>query len=295
MTDLAATGEQSLLLAGSGRDQLLDSLQDKQPLGYTELDLSCLSCRLDAEILQQLLAFLEALPAINVSLRLAHTDLGSGTDCEQRIFDLKAEREMRESEKAFHQKKKSDSSKQKDFSVSAQMRRSAEEGINKATARLTAIDDELADLEPTRLAAPWQFFFSGWEALVRNPVYHLDLSNCCLHATGLAMLTRVLLEHEHRADCSRISQLVLDGNDIGDIGMASIASLLRLSGVLELLALRNVGITDQGVSQVLSGLVLNKSLVMLDLRSNGLCSPTVSAAAVQGLRQFNNRTHILLE
>jgi len=295
MTEFATVGEQSLLLSGAGREHLLDSMQAKQPFGYTEIDLSCLSCRLDAEILRQLLAFLEALPVVNMSLRLAHTDLGSGTDCEQRVFELKAEREMQESEKAFHQKKKTDSSKAKDFSVSAQMRRTAEEGINKATARIAAIDEELADLEPTRLAAPWHVFFSGWEALARNPIQHLDFSNCCLHATGLAMLTRVLLKLEHRADCSRISQLLLDGNDLGDIGMASIASLLRLSGVLELLALRNIGITDQGVSQVLSGLVLNKSLALLDLRSNGLCSSTVSTAAVQGLRQFNNRTRILLD
>jgi len=261
----------------------------------TELDLSCLSCRLDAEILPQLLAFLEALPVVNVSLCLAHNDLGSGTICEQRVFELKAEREMRESEKAFHQKKKADSSKAKDFSVSAQMRRTAEEGINVTTARIAAIDKELADLEPTRLEAPWHVLFSGWEALVRNPIQHLNLSNCCLHATGLVMLTKVLLELEHRADGSPISQLLLDGNDIGDIGMASIASLLRLSGALELLALRNIGITDQGVSQILSGLVLTKSLALLDLRNNGLCSSSVTMAAVQGLRQFNNHTRILLD
>merc|ERR1712151_874610 len=111
---------------------------------------------------------------------------------------------------------------------------------------------------------------------------------------GLAFLVRVLLELEQRADGEKVSRLVLDGNDLGDMGMGPVAQLLRLSGALEALFLRNVGLTDQGISQVLSSLVANKLPRLLDLRSNGLCSPEVSQAAMVGVRRFNTTTEVLL-
>jgi len=283
----------ALQLSGATREQVLCQLEHREAPCLQRLDLSALNCVLDGGLSESLLSFCGVCPA-GVQLRLAHNDLGSGTDCEQRIFDLKAEREMRESEKAYHQKKKSDSSKEKDFAASAQMRRKAEEGINVTAARLASIDEELEGLERRKAEVPWCQLFSRVEAQSLNTIRCLDLANCGLHATGLVMLTNVMMELENRADGASVSHLVLDGNDLGDIGMGSIATLLRLSKALEVLQVRNVGITDQGVSQVLSGLVSNKSLALLDLRANGLCSPEVGKAAVAGMRRFNRGVEVLM-
>lgn len=46
---------------------------------------------------------------------------------------------------------------------------------------------------------------------------------------------------------------------------------------------------------MLSGLVTNKSLALLDLRANGLCQPAVSQAAAAGMRRFNSTVNVLLE
>jgi len=228
-------------------------------------------------------------------LSIAHNDLSSGSDCEQRIFELKAEKESREAERAFHQKKKKDSGATKDFAVSAQMRRRAEEGIAEAEQRLLAIAEELAERERRKEGFPWYVLFSNLEAQPVNMVRHLDLSDCGLHATGLALLVSCLLELEHRADGEKVSRLLLDGNDLGDMSMGHIASLIRLSAIVEAVCLRNVGVTETGVSQVLSGLVSNKTLMLLDLRDNGLCSPDVSRAALGGMRRFNKVAEVLLD
>jgi len=230
-----------------------------------------------------------------VTLSVAHNDLGSGTDCEQRIFDLKAERVVRESEKAFHEKKRLESSKQKDFAVSAKMRRAATEGKEVAVARIAEIDEALQLLEQRRASAPWYVLFSPLAAQNKNVIRRLDLSNCGLHATGLVLLTDAMLELEHRAEGERISQLALDGNDLGDIAMTSLAGLLRLSSSMQSLQLRNVSLTDVGISQILSALVRNKTLCSLDLRDNGLCSMQVCKAALEGVRRFNTTAEVLLE
>lgn len=282
-----------LHLSRATHEQALSHFKRRDPREYSRLDLSLLSCNVDMELADALFEFCKALP-VGVALRLAHNDLGSGTECEQHMFDLKAEREMRESEKAYHEQKKRDSSKEKEFSVSAGMRRRAEEGINVAKERLAAIDEELAELENQKMDAPWYALFSRFQAQEQNVVQHFDLSNCGLHATGLELLTNAILDIENRADCENISHLVLDGNDLGDIGMTSLATLLRLSSDMEVLQLRNVGITEQGVSKIISGLVTNKSLKLLDLRSNGLCSLEVGKAIVTGVRRFNNMVEVLL-
>eukprot|EP00416_Gambierdiscus_australes_P042304 CAMPEP_0171098654 /NCGR_PEP_ID=MMETSP0766_2-20121228/48974_1 /TAXON_ID=439317 /ORGANISM="Gambierdiscus australes, Strain CAWD 149" /LENGTH=299 /DNA_ID=CAMNT_0011558051 /DNA_START=33 /DNA_END=932 /DNA_ORIENTATION=+ len=285
-----------LQLSQATREQLLNQLAVKGELQYRALQLPRLRCRVDAELVEVIVSFCAALPSGGVALSLAHNDLGSGTDCEQRLFDLKLEREQREAEKAYHQKKKSDSSKEKDFSVSAQMRRKAQEGIDAAIARLAAIDEELGNLETRKVETPWFLLLSRLEAQQRPPnaLALLDLSNCGLHATGLTRLTEVLLELEQRAEGQRVSYLALDGNDLGDAGMGPLAMLVRLSAALQVLQLRNAGITDQGVSRVLSGLVKNRSLALLDLRNNGLCMPGVSEAAVAGMQRFNPKVEVLL-
>ncbi|CAK9039083.1 Ribonuclease inhibitor (Ribonuclease/angiogenin inhibitor 1) [Durusdinium trenchii] len=135
----------------------------------------------------------------------------------------------------------------------------------------------------------------GEDAQPVNRISRLDLGNCGLHATGLDMLQKVLLDLEHRGDGLAVEELVLDGNDFGDAGTVAIASLLRLSSKLRVLRLRNVGITDGGFSQMISAMVSNKSLVLLDLRGNGLCSLENSKIALQGLRRFNTVAEVLLE
>jgi len=270
----------------------------KEAHNFSGLDASLLSCAVDTELADKLLDFCAALPQSAGSgsyLQLAHNDLGSGTDCEQRIFDRLVEREAREKEKTYHEKAKKEAANSKDFSVSAAKKRAAEEGINTAVARLADIDEELKELNQKKEKTPWYSLFSQLEVRDRNGVSCLDLSDCGLHATGLVMLTNVLLELEQRTDDNSVSELVLDGNDVGDIGMSAIASMLRLASNLKALRLRNMGLTERGVSQVLAGLVSNKTLALLDLRCNGLAAPEVSRAAVAGVRRFNGAVEILLD
>jgi len=126
-------------------------------------------------------------------------------------------------------------------------------------------------------------------------VRRLDLANCGLHATGLKLLVHAVMEVEQRADGEKITEIVLDGNDLGDRSTAAIAGLMKLTSAVQGLQLRNVGITDAGVSQVLSGLVANKSLRLLDLRDNGLASVEVCRAALGGVRRFNGAAEVLLD
>lgn len=287
--------EITLHLARAGREELLSGLNGcSENSPFHCFDISLLSCELDAELVERLLGACSQIPG-GIALRVAHNELGSGTDCEQRIFDCKAERVMRENEEKFHRKKKTDSSKEKDFTASATMRNAADEGTARVLERLQVIDKELGELERRKLDVPWYILFSQLESQNRNGVRCLDLSNCGLHATGLTLLTHSLLELEQRGEGERISELVLDGNDLGDTGMSPLASLLRLTSHLEVLRVRNIGATEEGVSQILSGLVSNKTLALIDLRSNGLCSSEVVKAVVEGVRRFNSRVEILVD
>lgn len=291
-----ADGRLVLQLARADREEVLRGLAAREEAPKLRgLDVSLLRCDFDTEIAESVIALCGALAPGGAALRLAHNDIGSGSDCEQRIFDLKAERESRETEKAFYVKKKKDSSAAKDFSVSAQMRRAGEEGIAVALEQLARIDEQLAELELKKEATPWCVLFSKLEAQAVNRLSIIDLGDCGLHATGLGHLVSCLLELEHRGDGEKVSRLVLDGNDLGDKSMSHIAALLRFSGAIEALWLRNVGITETGISQVLSGLVSNKSLVLLDLRDNGLALPDVSKAALGGVRRFNQVAEVLLD
>lgn len=211
-------------------------------------------------------------------------------------FDLKAERELKNTEKAIHVNKKSQSAKAKDFAVSAQMRREANAGIEAAEERLSATDSQLLKLEEQQKGSLWFLLFSEMQAKTSpNCISRLDLSDCGLHATALDLLQKVVLDLEHRGDGCAIEELVLDGNDLGDAGTVALASLLRLSSKVLVLRLRNIGITDGGFSQIISAMVSNKSLALLDLRGNGLCTLENSKIAVDGLRRFNRVAQVLLE
>ncbi|CAJ1366398.1 unnamed protein product [Effrenium voratum] len=131
-------------------------------------------------------------------------------------------------------------------------------------------------------------------AQAESRITRLDLSNCGLHATGLELLQKVLLDLEHRGAGHAVEELVLDSNDVGDAGTVALAGMLRLSGQLRVLRLRNIGITDGGFGQIISTLVTNKSLGLLDLRGNGLCTLENSKIAVQGVRRFNRTVQVLL-
>jgi len=271
--------------------ELCEQSKDKE--GYSGIDAALLECELDMELVERLLEFCSSCPN-DASLRVAHNDLGSGKDVEQLIFEKLAERNVREGEKKMNEQKKRDSAKQKDFGISAGMRRAGDEGIKVAVARLAALDEVLEELNRRKKETPWYALFSRLEGRKRNSVVQLDLSNCGLHCTGLNMLSNVMCELEQRGDGEKIQELILDGNALEDIGMTPIASLLRLSKELQVLRLRNVGITERGISQVLSSLVGNKKIQLVDLRGNGLASTEVTKAAVDGVRRFNNFTQILL-
>merc|ERR1719335_2119140 len=114
---------------------------------------------LGTEIVGRLLDFCSGVTG-GACLSIAHTDLGSGTDCEQRLFDLTNERRLRESEKVWAEKVKRDSSKEKDFAAAAEKRRKGQAGIDSAVERLAAIDADLADLEKQKLLTSWYVLFS---------------------------------------------------------------------------------------------------------------------------------------
>lgn len=261
---------------------------------YGGVEVSMLMDELDAQLAQGLLNFCAAVPSSAATLSITHSDLGSGTDCEQRIFELKAEGKVKENEKVWATKLKLDSSKEKDFAAAADKRRKGQAGIDSAVERICAIGAELAELEKHKLQTPWFLLFAQIQAKNINSIQHLDLSNCGLHATGLGFLTQIMSELENRAEGAKISWLVLDGNELADIGMGVLTSFLRLSKSLEGLQVRNVGITEQGVSELVAGLVTNRSLRLLDVRENGLCNLDAARCATSGVQRFNSAVQILL-
>lgn len=269
-------------------------LDVKEAPRFRGVEVSMLSDDLDTEFARGLLSFCGAVPSSAACLSITHTDLGSGTDCEQRLFDLTAERRVRESEKVFAEKLKRDSSKEKDFAAAAAKRRKGQEGIDSAVERLAAIDADLADLEVQKLQTSWYALFSQIQATNFNAIRELDLSNCGLHATGLGFLTQIMLDLENRAEGNKISWLILDGNELTDTGMGVLASFLRLSKEIEGLQVRNAGITEQGVSELVAGLVTNRSLRLLDVRANGLCALDAARSAIKGVQRFNTTVQILL-
>eukprot|EP00928_Gymnodinium_smaydae_P048781 TRINITY_DN32657_c0_g1_i1.p2 TRINITY_DN32657_c0_g1~~TRINITY_DN32657_c0_g1_i1.p2 ORF type:complete len:312 (-),score=89.65 TRINITY_DN32657_c0_g1_i1:115-1050(-) len=286
--------------ASASSDEVLATLELQEPSSFGGLDASRLSFALSDDFVRRALDFCDAVAIARrksseggACLRLAHNELGSGTELEQRTFELRAERELREKEKAFFQQKKRESSKQKDFASSAKMRREGEEGTAVAESRLDAIDEELAQLERRRETVPWSILCKCMQTRTRNFVSKLDLTNCGLHATALVSLTQIMLDLEHRADGVPVSWLILDGNDLGDIASVALAAFVRLSGAASALSLRNIGFTDQGLSEVAASLVTNKKLALLDLRNNGLCSDKVVSEVITGIRRFNSFTEIL--
>lgn len=291
-----------LQLTRTTREEAFSQFDAEKPKCYSGVDLSMLKFELDGDSVHQILEFCSSIhksagnddPESGVTLRIAYTDLGSGTDCEQRIFELKFQRSMREKEMAYWEKMKRDSAKEKDFASSAKKRNAGQEGIAKAAGNLELIDNELDQLDRPKRDTQWHILFNNMELRNRNGIKSLDLRNCGLHATGISMLTNVILGLEHRGDGEKVTEIVLDGNDLRDASMGALSSFIRLSSGLEALMLRNVGITDQGLSEIIAGLVTNKTLLLLDLRDNGLCTPAVAQEVKAGMRRFNNITEILL-
>jgi len=273
---------------------VLNSLDVKEASRYCGVQVSLLGDDLDFELAEGLLDFCAAVPAGTACLSVVHTDLGSGTECEQRLFELTAERKIREGEKVWAEKTKRDSGKEKDFAQAAEKRRKGQAGIDCSVQRLAEIDIDLAELDKQKLQTSWYALFSQIQAVNRNSICELDLSNCGLHATALGFLTTVMLDLENRAEGSKIRWLILDGNELTDIGMGVLASFLRLSKEIEVLQVRNVGITEQGVSELVAGCVTNKTLKLLDVRHNGLASPEAATSAITGVQRFNPAVQILL-
>mmetsp|Transcript_21885 Transcript_21885/g.40248 ORF Transcript_21885/g.40248 Transcript_21885/m.40248 type:complete len:308 (-) Transcript_21885:74-997(-) len=284
-----------LNLARCGPQDALTLLASSTGSHVQGVDMSMMDGPVDMVLTDKLVTFCADLSKERgCHLRLSHNDLSSGSDCEQRIFDLVSEKKVREAEKVYHEKRKTDSSKEKDFAAAAGMKRKAQENIDVAMSRLAAIDEELKALDERKVAASWHSLFASLKSMRWCTIAELDLSDCCLHATSIEFLTIVLMELEQRGDGQRIKWLALDGNDLGDVGMGSLARLLKLSGHLQTLLCRNVGITERGVSEIVAGLVSNKSLALLDLRNNGLCERSAAQAAIDGVQRFNKSVEVLL-
>jgi len=283
-----------LQLSHLGSPEIRNRLDIEDTSSYSGIRISMLKGSISEEVAAAVLQFCAGGSTSGACLSLMHCDLGSGTDCEQRMFDLSNERRVRESEKVWAEKLKRDSSKEKEFAVAAEKKRKGQAGIDSAVERLSVMNTQLADLEELKLQTSWYTLFNQLQATSCNSIRKLELSNCDLHATGLGMLTQVLLDLEHRAEGEKVSWLTLDGNDLADIGMGVLASFLRLSKEIEVLQVRNVGITEQGVSELVAGLASNRSLRLLDMRSNGLCNTDTAKAAISGVQRFNKVTQILL-
>lgn len=102
-----------LQLAHLDCKNVLNQLDGKEAAHFCGVEVSMLKDDLDFELAEGLLDFCATMPAGGARLNIMHTDLGSGTDCEQRLFDLAAERRMRETEKVWAEKLKRDSGKKK--------------------------------------------------------------------------------------------------------------------------------------------------------------------------------------
>lgn len=279
-----------LRVAGPSRDDVLTELKSTGGVAGG-LSLAALRDKLDADLAMAIFNFCDSCFE-GITLDLSHQDLSSGTESEDRIFKLRAEKVILESTKKKEEQKKLDSSKEKDFAVAASKKRDAVAEIERCTTRLAEIAEQMGILEEHMKQMPWWVLCMRWEAVSMNTITHLDLSDCCLHSTAVKQLVGTLLELEQRGDGAKVTQLKLDGNNLGDLGMAPLTELLRLTKDLEALHVRNVGITDQGLSELIAGLVKNKTLLLLDIRSNGLCSPEVGLMALSGVKHFNKKVEI---
>lgn len=279
-----------LRVSGSIRDDVVSELRNAEG-SATGLSLSALRDRVDTDLAKAIFTFCEGCFE-GISLDLSHQDLSSGTDREQQIWQLRAETVILEKEKTVNEKKKKDSGSEKDFAVAASKKREAVAEIERCTRRLAEIADMMGVLEGQVKEMPWWLLCLRWEACSVNTISRLDLSDCCLHATAIKQLASTLLELEQRGDGTKVTELTLDGNNLGDIGMAPLTELLRLTTHLEALRVRNVGITESGLSELVAGLVTNKSLLLLDVRSNGLCSQDVGIMALSGVKHFNKKVEI---
>lgn len=279
-----------LRVAGPGRDDVLTELRSTGGVAGG-LSLASLCDRIDADLAMGIFNFCDSCFE-GITLDLSHQDLSSGTEREDKIFKLRGEKVILESTKKKEEQKKFDSSKEKDFAVAAAKKREATAEIERCTTRLAEIAEEMGILEGHMKEMPWWVLCMRWEAVSMNTITHLDLSDCCLHSTSVKQLVGTLLDLEQRGDGAKVTQLKLDGNNLGDIGMAPLTEFLRLTKHLEALHVRNVGITDQGLSELIAGLVKNKTLLLLDIRSNGLCSPEVGLMALSGVKHFNKTVEI---
>merc|ERR1719223_1402242 len=112
-----ASSKPMLQLSGLACKDVLNSLDPQEASGFCGVEIAMLSDDLDIELAEGLLEFCSAVPAGGICLNVVHTDLGSGTECEQRLFELTAERKVREAEKVWAEKLKRESSKEKDFAA----------------------------------------------------------------------------------------------------------------------------------------------------------------------------------
>lgn len=279
-----------LRVAGPGRDQVLAELQSADG-SANGLSLEGLRDKVDTDLAKAVFNFCDSCFQ-GITLDLSHQDLSSGTDSEERMYKMRAERVVLEAVKKKEEQKKMDSSKEKDFAVAASKKREAQAEIDRCTVRLAEIAEQLGILEEHMKEMPWWLLCMRWEAVSMNNIVRLDLCDCCLHGTAIKQLVSTLLEIEHRGEGAKVTQLLLDGNNLSDSGMAPLTEYLRLTSHLEALHVRNVGISEQGLSELIAGLVKNKSLLLLDVRSNGLCSPDVGIMALSGVKHFNKKVEI---
>merc|ERR1711862_174166 len=104
-------------------EDALSHLNPQKAHEYSGIDVSMLSFELDGESVHAMFEFTAKIfkdakadgtlygigPYGGVSLRIAHSDISSGTEMEQRIYDLKKQRLLRDEELAHWTKMKKDS------------------------------------------------------------------------------------------------------------------------------------------------------------------------------------------
>merc|ERR1719183_3469251 len=95
-----------LQLSHLGSPEIRNRLDIEDASSYSGVRISMLKDDISEEAAAALIQFCAVGSTSGACLSLAHCDLGSGTDCEQRIFDLSNERRVRESEKVWAEKLK---------------------------------------------------------------------------------------------------------------------------------------------------------------------------------------------
>lgn len=133
----------------------------------------------------------------------------------------------------------------------------------------------------------------------------VDMSGCCLtRASAKSGLLDVIRKQQvkRHEECwahslryrtanpdmmHGLRRLTLNDNSIGDAGVADLFESLKDDYYVKAVDLQNCGLTDRGAQLALSTLMINDTLVVLDIRKNATVSSAMLEAVMSRLYENN--------